>query len=422
MNKQGKIALISILATVLGAISSAVIWVVLKIMTLGMDLLWTILPAKLGAEHNLVYMMAVTITGGVIIGLWQKKFGLLPEELSQVMGRVKKVGSYPYDNLHILIVSALLPLIFGGVIGPEAGLTGVIVGLCCWVGDRLKCKGDELAALAQSSMGAALGVIFNAPFFGIVRNLGIDREEEKKKHSRARLVGKPVRIFIYCMGAAGGIAAFAGLGALFGGSAGLPRFDAKHTISWIQWAWFLGIVAAAILAGLCYLFFAKVSEKLGEMLQNHRIVSCVLAGVCIATGMYFLPLTTFSGEHEMGELMSSWEEYSAKILILTALAKMLLVNLCISLGWRGGSIFPLIFSGVAAGYAFAAITGIDPNFAVAAMTAGLYGYVSRKPVMTVAVLLMCFPPVYIFPLAGAAVIASKVPIPPKMHEEEKNCR
>lgn len=231
-----------------------------------------------------------------------------------------------------------------------------------------------------------------------------------------------MRIFIYCMGAAGGIAAFAGLGALFGGSAGLPRFDAKHTISWIQWAWFLGIVAAAILAGLCYLFFAKVSEKLGEMLQNHRIVSCVLAGICIAAGMYFLPLTTFSGEHEMGELMSSWEEYSAKILILTALAKMLLVNLCISLGWRGGSIFPLIFSGVAAGYAFAAITGIDPNFAVAAMTAGLYGYVSRKPVMTVAVLLMCFPPVYIFPLAGAAVIASKVPIPPKMHEEEKNCR
>lgn len=106
MNKQGKIALISILAIVLGAISSAVIWVVLKIMTLGMDLLWTILPAKLGAEHNLAYMMAVTITGGVIIGLWQKKFGLLPEELPQVMGRVKKEGSYPYDNLHILIVSA----------------------------------------------------------------------------------------------------------------------------------------------------------------------------------------------------------------------------------------------------------------------------------------------------------------------------
>ena len=53
MNKQGKIALISILAAVLGAVSSAVIWLTLKIMSLGMDFLWTILPAKLGAEHNL---------------------------------------------------------------------------------------------------------------------------------------------------------------------------------------------------------------------------------------------------------------------------------------------------------------------------------------------------------------------------------
>ena len=34
---------------------------------------------------------------------------------------------------------------------------------------------------------------------------------------------------------------------------------------------------------------------------------------------------------------------------------------------------------------------------------------------------MCFPPVYIFPLAGAAFIASKTPIPKKLRETEKNC-
>ena len=83
MNKQGKIALIAILSAVLGAVSSAVIWLILKVMSLGMDFLWTILPAKLGAEHNLAYMLAVTMIGGVIIGLWQKKFGLLPEESSR---------------------------------------------------------------------------------------------------------------------------------------------------------------------------------------------------------------------------------------------------------------------------------------------------------------------------------------------------
>ena len=410
MNKQGKIALISILAAVLGAISCALIWLILKIMSVGMDLLWTTLPAKLGLEGSLPYMMTVTVIGGIIIGLWQRKYGLLPEELPEVMERVKKEGHYPYNNLHILAVSALLPLIFGGVIGPEAGLTGVIAGLCCFVGDQLKYKGDELAALAQSTMGAALGVIFNAPLFGVVRNIGMDRDEEKAS-ARTRLVGKPTRIFIYCMGAAGGVGAFALLGNLFGGGTGLPRFDAKHTIGWIQWAWFLGIVAVAVLAGLCYIFFEKVSVKLGELLQNRRVLSCVMVGIFVAIGIYLLPLAAFSGEHEMGDLMASWSEYSALTLALTALVKMLLVNLCVGMGWRGGTIFPLIFSGVAAGYAFAAVTGIDPTFAVAAMSAGIYGYISRKPVMTVAVLLLCFPPVYILPLAGAAIIASKVPAP-----------
>ena len=85
----------------------------------------------------------------------RKEFGSLPEELPQVMGRVKKEGSYPYDNLHILIVSALLPLIFGGVIRPEAGLTGVIVGLCCWVGDRLKCKGDGVGSTGSEQYGCS---------------------------------------------------------------------------------------------------------------------------------------------------------------------------------------------------------------------------------------------------------------------------
>ena len=77
------------------------------------------IPERAGLEHSLVYMLAVTLAGGLIIGLWQRRYGLLPEEMPQVMARVKSEGGYPYDRLHILIVSALLPLIFGGVISSE---------------------------------------------------------------------------------------------------------------------------------------------------------------------------------------------------------------------------------------------------------------------------------------------------------------
>lgn len=91
--------------------------------------------------------------------------------------------------------------------------------------------------------------------------------------------------------------------------------------------------------------------------------------------------------------------------------KLLLVNLCINLGWKGGHIFPVIFSGVSAGYAMAMILGIEPVFAVAVTTAALCGYIMRKPVMVIGVLLLCFPVTMIIPLAAAAYIGSIIPTP-----------
>ena len=37
-----------------------------------------------------------------------------------------------------MMIAALLPLLIGSSVGPEAGLTGIIVGLCYWAGENLK--------------------------------------------------------------------------------------------------------------------------------------------------------------------------------------------------------------------------------------------------------------------------------------------
>lgn len=413
-NRTGKILMFGVFSLVLGAAAGAVVWIVVSLANLGIMLLWDLLPKAIGVTAEpgklgfVIYSLCICIAGGVIIGLWQRKNGILPDETEQVMGRIKRSGSYPYNRIHILVISALLPIIFGGTIGPEAGLIGVVAAVCCLVGDILKWKGDEVAALAEAGMAAAVGAIFNAPLFGIADNLESVRGKGK---NRKRLVSKKTRIFIYVMGVIGGMAVMMLLSKAFGGGSGLPRFDARHAMGLAQWKWFVPMLVLSVLFGLYYLLMRYMTRSIGGLLEKHRVTSCVIAGVVVAIVTSLAPFTAFSGEEGISKLMENWQAVSPAVLVAAAVLKLFTVNVCVDLGWRGGSIFPLIFSGVAAGYAFASLAGMDGAFAVAVFCAGIYSYVNRKPVSVIMILLMCFPVTYILPIAAASFAASFIPAP-----------
>lgn len=399
-----------LLAAALGAAAGALVWVLLYIMNIGIDLVWHTIPAYVGNE--VVYTFAVCLLGGLLIGLWQKKFGIYPEELEVVMYKLKTTGTYPYRKIPMLSVAALLPLIFGGCLGPEAGLTGIIVGLCCWVGDRLKYKGREIREIAEAGMAATLGVIFASPFAGIAFNYESGAAEEKGDFTEEQKEDfKKIKKLVYIMAVAGGLGAMKLLGTLLGGGSGFPRFGRDIDITVDDWKWFVVVFAAGLIAGLIYAIVHKVTVMIGNKLIDRRVISCMLAGLSLAVIGLISPWTMFSGEHQMGEMMEVWQEETAAGLILITVLKLVLVNLCINLGWKGGHIFPVIFSGVSLGYAMAMILGIEPVFAVAVATAALCGYVMRKPVMVIGVLLLCFPVTIIIPLAAAAYLGSIIPVP-----------
>lgn len=392
----------------LGAAAGAVVWALLRIMNLGIRLVWEIIPSHLA--HPVWYTFAACLAGGLLIGLWQKKFGILPESLETVMGQLKTEGSYPYDRLHVLAVSALLPLIFGGSLGPEAGLTGIIVGLCCWVGDRLKYKGAEARELANAGIAATLGVIFNAPFMGIANNFENRDLDDDLTLPKERIERKRAKTLVYVAAVIGGLGAMAGLGNFFGGSMGIPRFGRDADITLDDWKWFLVFAAVSIVCGMFYLLMNRLTLALGQKMIKHRVASCALAGVFLAAMGTLLPWTMFSGERQMGEMMAIWQEQGFVVLFLTAIGKLLLINLCVNLGWRGGNIFPIIFAGVCMGYALALLSGAEPVFAVAVCVSALCGYIMRKPLTVMAVLLLCFPVTMIVPVAAAAYGGSLVPV------------
>ena len=78
----------------------------------------------------------------------------------------KKEGKYPCDHLAIRTIAALLPLIFGASLGPEAGLTGIIAGLCFWAGSKFRYAVKHMEELSNIGQGASLDVIFRSPLFG----------------------------------------------------------------------------------------------------------------------------------------------------------------------------------------------------------------------------------------------------------------
>lgn len=89
--------------------------------------------------------------------------GIFPESTEQVMEKLKNDGRYPYDKIAIIAVAVIMPLVFGGSLGPEAVLVGVIAGLCCWIGDSLKRRGDNVAKIINVYTDLCQSPISNAP-------------------------------------------------------------------------------------------------------------------------------------------------------------------------------------------------------------------------------------------------------------------
>lgn len=384
----------------LGGIIGGITWLILFLLNHGIEIIWHVIPENLNLT---VYPLVVCALGGVLVGLWEKRFGPYPRELSEIMAEVKSGEKVPYNNLHIVGMAALLPLIFGGSLGPEAGLSGIIVGLCFWFSDKLKFALSEVDEIAEIGMAATIGVIFNSPLFGFVNQIEDDGSVKK--------IPKNTKILLYFVGIIGGFGAFRFLSRTIGGGPGLGNFPGIETLGSNEWALVIPLALAGSLLGMGYFVFKSIVKKAIQPLKDKVVAKAIVAGAILGGVGMFLPYTMFSGEHQMTDLMTSWQSIGVGLLFVTAVVKLLITNVCLEMGWRGGHIFPVIFAGTAVGYAFAILLPVDPIFCVAVVAAALTGVILRKPLAVILLLLIMFPLDAIIPLVIGAVIGGAIPIP-----------
>lgn len=387
---------------VIGASAGLVLWLFLEAVLLGTELVWEWIPARVEVP---VYTIIICTVGGLIIGLFRKKFGNYPEELEEVLGILKRDKRYEYRNMLVLLIAAALPLILGSSVGPEAGMTGVIVGLCCWASENMKAAKEDTQVYSQVGMAVTLGVLFHSPLFGI---FAVEEEKEEEGQTAKPL---PVvsKLLLYGLALGAGTGIYLLLTELFGAPMeGFPAFSAAELTAADYPMMLVYILAGILLAGF-YEITLKGSVKIGGKLRP--VVSEVIGGLCLGIAGFFVPALMFSGEEQMGALMTDYGNYLPWMLVAVAFLKVLMTNVCIHLGLKGGHFFPVIFAGVCLGYGIAIPVfggGGHEVLAAAVVTASLLGCIMRKPLAVTMLLFLCFPVRLFVWIFLAAVVGSKV--------------
>lgn len=369
-------------SAILGFLAGLLSALFLTIVNLMIQLVWDTIPQRF--DLPVYYPIIFGLIGGLLVGLFQRYVGDYPKTMEDTLEEFKATNAVKYKRqLSKNFIGALLVLTFGASLGPEAALASILGGLISWVGDRLKFTFARKEEFLKLGIGAMLATIFHAPLVGISTPF-----EEKLAHKSHKIKWR--KLLLYGLSTIFGLIGFAFVQQLF------PKemiFKLRlPTVAWTKEVWLLILPAALLGIAFGYLFLAleRLSDKIAEKIQQ-PVLLALLAGLCIGLfGMwssYFL----FSGEHELLGLSENYTGLTVSFLFLLAVGKALLTNLCFAFGWRGGKIFPAVFSSTALGLALASLFPYTPGLIVAIAVAASVTIILNQPAITAALLLFLFP-------------------------------
>ncbi len=395
--KVRNIGSVMALAVLLGAVAGLVLWLFLQAVSIGSSLVWDAMPSVAGGKWIAVPICAI---GGCAIGLMHRRYGDYPEELDVVLGKVKREKRYEYRPILAILICAMIPLILGASVGPEAGLTGIIAALCYWIGDNVSFARKNAAVYTELGEAVTLGQLFHMPLFGI---LAVEETPIDGGSPRFPKVGKLV---LYGLSAGSSILVVWGLNQAFGTSLeGFPCFPAMD-ITALDYAAVLLYIPAGLLVYLLYKYAGSAAQAGADRVP--AVWKETLCGAVVGVMCIMVPMAMFSGEDEMADLIDGFGDYVPWVLIGLCVLKVLMTAFCLRFGLKGGHFFPLIFACSCMGMGVAMLLFPESLshavFAAGVLTAATLGAQLRKPFAVTILLLLCFPLRMLFWLFVAAAV------------------
>lgn len=362
------------LAALLGVITAVVTFVFVVVVNAGTELLWQQAAPATGLPAPLLIISICTI-GGLLVGLLVRYFGDHNGIFADVVREFGKTGRFDYRNAPGIVVTALVSLISGGSLGPEAPLADASGGIGTLLSERLKLDPRETRSLSYSGLSGMLGAFITSPIGGPLMAL------EGAQGGSSGLLLYFWILFPSIIASAVGTVVFVMLtGSFFGTLYVFPDYVPKLLDLFLAVP--LGLIGG--LVGVVFFVVLRGSQKIMAPLANHLVLRGLIGGVALGIAGAFLPLVLFSGEEQTVELINHAAEIGGVTLVVLALVKLLITCFILAAGWKGGYLFPILFVGMALGLATNQLFPTIPvAVAVAATLGGAVVATFRAPLFAI---------------------------------------
>jgi H+/Cl- antiporter ClcA len=341
------------------------------------DLVWEDVPDWVGwSEPAAWYVVLVPALAGLLVAAAVRLPGHGGHSPLEGIG----MGDVRPVELGSILLAALATLGAGLVLGPEAPLIAIGLGLPAFVARFVAVEDEQMRVLVLAGAFAAIAALFGGP---LVAALMLFELIAISGSVPARSIGSALLPGFVAAGT--GALIFTGVGdwsGLHQQNLALPTLDAYDTVRLTDLLW---CIVLALVVALAILAVRRLAYPLAARARARPLAWLVGAGLLVgALAVVFREVADrpaefvlFSGQSAMPELVA---EGSAGVLLLVVLVKGLAYALSLGAGFRGGPVFPAIAIGTALGVAGAdLLPGLATTPAIAAGIAASTAYVLRAP-------------------------------------------
>jgi chloride channel protein, CIC family len=366
---------------------------------------WDVIPDELGwSEPSWWYVVLVPGLAGLLVAAAVR----LPGHGGH--SPLEGLGAEPIPPIELasILPAALATLGLGLVLGPEAPLIALGLGLGALSVKFLPSEGTGAQLLVFSGAFAAVAALFGGPLIAAFLLFEVTAASGKIP---AQQIGRALLPGFVAAGTGAlvftGVADWEGLHQANLSLPSLPPYESVRVTD-LAWCLVMAVAVAGVIVALRHLAHRIAAQStLGPvpLLVVAGLLVGTLAAVFRATADRPVDLVLFSGQTELPDVVA---EGSAAVLVLLVVTKGLAYALSLGAGFRGGPVFPAIALGVAAAMvAENILPGLHTTPAVATGIAAATTAVLRVPFTAVLLVSLLMGP-SAFDVAPIAVLAAAI--------------